>query len=312
MTIYKQRYGKGFTLVELLVAMTITTIIVGILVSVTSVALDTWNRSRAELRAARQGKAMIETMARDFESLVIRRGNNFEWLHASFKPTTAGPNASPNAAELAFFSAVTDRYNGAPASGDYGDVSTIAYQLEYSDPFDSNTSDVETFILYRKILDPNATFNNTLGTPPAALNANSALLNAVDQPTAQISDQENFVCENVYQYTVTFEVEAVNGSGVSVRVPIQIGTGAGTVDQFRITGLKNEYNANAGFNFPNGVTQAQIESGRLVGINISMTVLSDAGIRQMRKRSFSNDADKSQFIAENSYQYSKRVLVPGS
>jgi len=38
----------GFTLMELIVAMAITTIIVSVLVSVTSIAMDTWNRSRSE------------------------------------------------------------------------------------------------------------------------------------------------------------------------------------------------------------------------------------------------------------------------
>ena len=65
---------RGFTLMELMVAMAITTIIVTVLVSITSLALDTWNRSRAELRASRQAKTMIDTMSRDFESLVVRRG----------------------------------------------------------------------------------------------------------------------------------------------------------------------------------------------------------------------------------------------
>ena len=74
--------NSGFTLMELMVAMAITTIIVTVLVSITSIALETWNRSRAELRASRQAKSMIDTLARDFESLVTRRGNNNEWLSA--------------------------------------------------------------------------------------------------------------------------------------------------------------------------------------------------------------------------------------
>ena len=46
---------RGFTLIELLVAMAITTIIASVLISVTAIAIDSWTRSRAELRAARQG-----------------------------------------------------------------------------------------------------------------------------------------------------------------------------------------------------------------------------------------------------------------
>ena len=114
MKTHSQPSRKGFTLVELLVAMAITSIIVVVLISVTSMALDTWNRSRSELRAARQGKALIDTMARDFESMVVRSGNNFEWLYANVAIPATGPNGnlSPNASELIFFNGATDRYNG--------------------------------------------------------------------------------------------------------------------------------------------------------------------------------------------------------
>lgn len=310
MTLRKSPSRRGFTLVELLVAMAITTMIVGILVTVTSFALDTWNRSRSELRAARQGKAMIETMARDFESLVIRRGNNFEWLYAAYQPTATGPkdsnNKSPNAADLVFFSAATDRYNGDTGSDKLGDVSTVAYQLEYTDPFNSGTSEVETFVLYRELVDPNDTFTTTLGQTYDS--ASTPLLTAVG--TGNIDEQNNFVCENVYQYTITFEVEVINNKGAQVIVPIPIGNGPGAVDTFRISGRKNEISPAP--SLPSEVELAQVESGRLAGVQISMTVLTDAGIRQMRNRNFGNADDKDQFIAENSYQYSKRVLVPGT
>ena len=72
---------------ELMVAMDITTIIVTVLVSITSIAMDTWNRSRSELRASRQAKAMVDGMVRDFEALIVRRGNAYEWVSA-ISPTT--------------------------------------------------------------------------------------------------------------------------------------------------------------------------------------------------------------------------------
>lgn len=104
---------RGFTLMELMVAMAITVIIVTVLVSITSIAVDTWNRSRAELRAARQAKAMVESMAADFEAMVTRRGNLNEWFTATSAKTLPGDKLlSTNAAELVFFSGSTDRYNG--------------------------------------------------------------------------------------------------------------------------------------------------------------------------------------------------------
>lgn len=85
-TPFSPKRAKGFTLIELMVAMAITTVIVTVLVSITGIAIDTWQRGRAEIRASRQAKSMLDTMAKDFESLVSRRGNNFEWLYEGGEP----------------------------------------------------------------------------------------------------------------------------------------------------------------------------------------------------------------------------------
>ena len=102
-SIHRKTSG-GFTLLELMVAMSITALIVTVLVSITSIALDAWQRSRSEVRAARQAKAALETMAKDFESLLTRSGNSYEWLSARVEPELksgggglAGPSRRPDA-----------------------------------------------------------------------------------------------------------------------------------------------------------------------------------------------------------------------
>ncbi|MCX8495292.1 MAG: prepilin-type N-terminal cleavage/methylation domain-containing protein, partial [Akkermansiaceae bacterium] len=107
----------GFTLMELMVAMAITSIIVTVLVSVTSVALETWNRSRAELRASHMGKMAVDYMARDLEALVVRSGNTYDWCQAILDPELSTPGIgdklkSSNASRLIFFTGATDRYDG--------------------------------------------------------------------------------------------------------------------------------------------------------------------------------------------------------
>ena len=103
-TFRSQPNRRGFTLIELLIAMAITTIIASVLISVTSIAIDSWNRSRAEIRAARQAKFMVDSIAKDFESLVTRRGNSYEWLSAKTPKTLPGNNTqkSANASNLIF------------------------------------------------------------------------------------------------------------------------------------------------------------------------------------------------------------------
>jgi prepilin-type N-terminal cleavage/methylation domain-containing protein len=296
---------RGFTLMELMVAMAITTIIVTVLVSITSIALETWNRSRAELRASRQAKAMIDTMARDFESLVTRSGNPNQWLSAEATTKTVGKQIeSTNASELIFFSAVTDRYDGnvgnVPANLG-GDVSCIAYKLEYKDPVSSGTSEFETFVLSRMLVNPDETFNNLLGK--------ENLVTAFSSYANNVGDPKNFVCENVFQFTVTFHVQVTQGTGTSakvVHVPVTIGesNSAQTTKSFKIMGSGIVTELSGGT-----VTADELAAGRLTAMEVSVTVISDFGIDQLRTRTFT-PAQKTDFLTKNSYQYTKLVQLP--
>jgi prepilin-type N-terminal cleavage/methylation domain-containing protein len=326
-----QTSRRGFTLIELLVAMAITTIIITVLVSVTAMALETWNRSRAEIRAARQAKSMIDTMARDFESLVVRKGNSFEWLLAKSKnpndsdfPKVNNDNnkASPNVIDLIFFSAATDRYDGnvgdtGPSGKDEGgDVSTVGYQLAYKDPISaSGTDDFKTFVLYRKLLDPDETFG--VDVTPGTLgktDLQAAFTSVIG--SNPIQEEINFICENVYEFTVTFHVRVTTTSGTppttttrTVRIPVS--PASNSVPKFSVTGAGNIVASSV-----NSATVDEIKSAQLSAVEISLTVLSDFGLKQLRARTFTNDAaaikKKAEFIAKHSYQYSKVVQLPGS
>ncbi len=298
---------RGFTLMELMVAMAITTIIVTVLVSITSIAVDTWNRSRAELRAARQAKAMVDTMARDFESLVTRRGNENEWLSAE-SPTSSnlGPSSlqSTNSADLIFFSGSTDRYDGniGSSADKGGDVSCVGYRLMYRDPVDQNGTNFKTFVLNRILVNPDETFKNLLGQKD--------LENAFNSYSSSLEDIENFVCENVFQFTVTFHVEVTQGTGSSaklVTVPVTVGqTSSGQVTKtFKIKGTGIEADVTS-----SGVTADEIKAGRVKSMEISLTVISDAGIDQLRNRPFSGN-QQAEFMSKYSYQYTKLVQLPG-
>ncbi len=296
---------------ELMVAMAITTIIVTVLVSITSIAMDTWNRSRSELRASRQAKAMIDTMARDFESMVTRRGNDSEWLSVvSSTSLPGGQLQSSNAAELIFLSSSADRYNGnigASNSADKGgDVSCVGYRLSYRDPVGSGGNEFKTFVLNRILVNPDETFTTILGQKD--------LTTAFSSYSNKLDDEENFVCENVYQFSVTFQVEVTKNTGSAaspvyqvLMVPVTVGqssTGHVT-DSFKINGQGIDTSASSG-----SVTNDELKAGRVKAVEISLTVLSDAGIDQLRNRGFAGD-QASEFIAKNGYQFSKLIQVPG-
>jgi len=308
----KSPLKRGFTLIELMVAMAVTTIIVAVLVSITSIALDTWTRSRSEVRAARQAKTMVDSMAHDFEALVTRRGNEFEWLKAKYDITDLGTStmSSSNASELIFFSAPTDRYDGdVTAATSKGDVSCVSYALKYQDPIQgpgTSANFLRTFVMYRLLVNPDDAFNDLLGQDD--------LETAFGAYTAQQDDLANFLCENVYQYTLTFHVTvnipAANGNpATTVLVPVVLGDSSGNgVTDFSIKGSGLECTLPS--NAPGGVTQAQLQAGRLTALEISLSVITDFGIDQMRNRTFGTEEAKQDFLAKNSYQYSKLVELP--
>ena len=302
---------RGFTLVELLVAMAITTIIILVLVGVTSVAIDTWKRSRSEVRAASQGKAMIDSMARDLEAMVVRTGNTYQWLYAetpSTMPAVSGLSGqsqpSSNALDLEFFTSVTDRYDGGigTSADQGGDISGVSYKLVYEDPLTSSTSsNYGTFTLHRTLVNPDKTYTDLLGKTDADFHT------AFQTFESGAKAAESFVCENIYQFTVTFLVEVSRASGSSTtKLIVPVTMGNNFVDSLKVNGDKIEVKGSV-----NGASTDEISAGRIVGAQLSLTVLTDFGLEQLRARSFSTDADRAKFFAKNSFEYSKMINLPG-
>jgi prepilin-type N-terminal cleavage/methylation domain-containing protein len=312
MKISNCKTSKGFTLIELLVSMIITTIIVMVLVTVTVTSLDIWNRNRSEVRASLQAKAMVDSMAADFESMVVRRGNDYQWLFAEFAPPADGPNSnqSPSALNLIFFSAATDRYDGQvgdPVADLGGDISSIGYQLIYKDPISELTADkYKTFVLYRKLVNPDDTFKDLLG---------QADLKAAFAPYAQggaepLDAVENFICENVYQFTVKFHIDVTATDAGGITTTKHLSLSLDDTQKFVVTG--NGITTDATMPTIAGVTDvaAAVGSGRITAVEVSLSVITDGALRQLRGRNFTDEEKLSDFIAENSYQYSKLIPVP--
>lgn len=304
------RRFRGFTLIELMVAMAITTVIVTVLVTITGVALDSWQRGRAEIRASRQAKSMLDTMAKDFESMVSRRGNSFEWMYAKIStdlPGTAA-NMSSNAADVIFFTAATDRYLGeiGTANDAGGDVSCVSYKLEYQDPVKgTDDEDSSTFVFYRLLVNPDETFKDLLGQ--------ADLKSAFSSYDNKVKEVQNFVCENIYQFTLTFQVEVTqpgSGNSAPTTVPVRVMLGedaAGTEMILRGNGLETD--ASVGSLKP-AVSLDELKAGRLKGVEIGITVLSDAAVIRLNTPNLKQDV-REKILAQESFQYSRTVELPG-
>lgn len=295
------RPRKGFTLAELMVAMGITVLLLTLLVSVTGVALDAWRISRNKVRAARQAKAALEQISRDFESMVARTGNNFEWFYAESDPNQPGPsnNKSPNAARIFMFTAATDRYDGDIGGRDDagGDVSAVGYQLFYKDPISNQReTGYDVFALYRKLVNPDDTYDDLLAQEDLEAEFDDS---DIDEPA-------NFVCENIFEMSIVFTVEYTeNASGnervIKIeRIPIVSTTGSTAKEEFRFTGNGI---------IVDGSDREPYARGRITSVDCSITVLTDNGIATLRRANFAGTALE-EFLEKNSYRYSKTILLP--
>lgn len=291
---------KGFTLAELLVAMAITVVLVSLTVAITGTAIDTWRGARNEIRASRQAKIMLDALGSDLESFVVKGGNTNEWLYAKSDIEEIGPEGkpSPNSALFVFLTAASDRYGGNVGNetdDKGGDVSTVGYQLKFEDPiFADQDERYSKFVLYRNLINPDQTFQGVLG--------NDTLEEAYSGYAGASSDSKNFMCENIYEFSVVFVVEYLNQSEEKelIRVPVISTSSINGVEKFVITG--NGIKADS--------LEPQYAGGSVVSVDLGITVLSDTGMRQLPNRSFKNNEAKAKFLSRNSYNYTKSVLLP--
>lgn len=311
----QSKIRAGFTLIELMVAMAITVVLLGILVYLTGVSMDTYRDSRNEVRASRQAKEALETISKDLESMISRRdGSANEWLYAGKETSTdMGPanKEITNTSHLIFFTGATDRYNGEAGNPDEdggGDVSAVSYRLVFKDQI-SNNDDYAVFSLYRHLINPGKwapAHTPASGEMPDTINTFDTLLAKPDLKVAYDPIKKydlaaaNFLVENIYEFTVTFLVEYTSGTpGVTKieRVTLRQ-NGSSNYTEFRVKGNKIEATG--------GAHAADIVNGRIVGAEVSITVLSDRGLTLAKK----SGLPREELIKKHGYHYTKTITTP--
>ena len=298
---------NGFTIVELLVGMTITLVIVGLLLSMTKIAIGAWQVSNNKVKASRLANEVFEIVGRDLEGLVIRSGNSFEWFDISenvINGEVLGPNPAEiinNSLELNFFTATPDRYNGQIESSPGGDVSLVRYRLAFQDIVSGPDGEKPVYSLYRARVEPDVVFTNLL----AESNLSTAL-ETLGQSDS-IRDVQNILADNIYDFTIgfTFEFTIDDGTKVFERVTVQVG---GSDNALSIKGDDILIGADrVPIQIPDGAAAPRIASA-----DISIFVLSDIGMKKLNVpgRPALSSAEFGEFLDEHGTSYTKSVLLP--
>lgn len=80
--------SKGFTIVELLVAVGVTTLLVSLMLGIVVNITKAWNRSSGSLEGGNQARMVLDQMASDLQAAIMRRDNNI-WLAATIQQASS-------------------------------------------------------------------------------------------------------------------------------------------------------------------------------------------------------------------------------
>ncbi|QQL44295.1 PulJ/GspJ family protein [Sulfuriroseicoccus oceanibius] len=285
---------RGFSLIELLISMTITSVILLVMLSLTATVADTWRKSRNKLFSNATARGAFERIATDLDSAYfVSRLENAEWFRVL--PDKSGlANGVVASGEdptwLMFFTSPTDRSSDAP-----GDVVTMSYRLVEQDPVEEN-GDFPLYSLYRAFpvdyanIDNAAkvTFDEVLGKPDLTAYWKSGAGEAFSRDSAYL------LATNVVDFQVVPMLRDATGKLVKVAPGTEVSvTSEGVV--------ANGVNLSA-----NGV------GALLYGVEVNLTVLDEGAIERVRDGTYEG-TEPEEFLQKRSRTYSRFIkLLPES
>lgn len=141
----KSKKPPAFTLLELLVAMAVLSILLVVLLNVVQSAATLWRNSENRMDTYREARAALQIMASDLANFLP--STNLAHFHTNISSTN----------QLAFLAMLPQASQGA---GDLGDVCAIGYFVGYGSKSPIGADSAQARNLYRFFLGSNATFSN--------------------------------------------------------------------------------------------------------------------------------------------------------
>jgi prepilin-type N-terminal cleavage/methylation domain-containing protein len=88
-TYIKTKGRKGFTLIELMVAIGVTALLVSLMLTITINVLGGWNKSSGSLTSGNQARLVLDMISRDLQGAIIKKDDNV-WLAATIQQSQTG------------------------------------------------------------------------------------------------------------------------------------------------------------------------------------------------------------------------------
>ena len=274
----KNRAKRAFTLIEIMVATVIMVVLVGLVIQITSEVLKVWTRSSGKLSANAEARIAMDLITQDLETAVFRN-NGQQWLRVD-APLPGGGQYSGQTVGLKLFSPALDRPAGP------GDICSIGYRLSYKQSY-ANGANV--YALYRRIVDPKATFDNYLGSASDTSSPQISLDSAALWADSLITADDNYLVSNIVGFKVlVYELDPATDQAVLING--SVADGELTVD----------------YAYGGDAALPEVSTNQLLYADVILTVVSDAGLEMLDHiDSIPEDADE--VVALHGEVFTRRV-----
>lgn len=323
MNLVSTKRRGGFTLVELIVAMAITSMLVLVIMQLTNQGIDLWKSVRQDVSTTTQSRTALQVISHDFESFQMVGGNNkYQWLSVKPDDKMEGlPNGLkiPRSVQCVFFACAPDRNPAVSSAGSLrsnyraarahnrdtqGDVNAIAYRLMFRDQVlnlpasdsDSNGA-YPVFSLYRQVIPPRVAFENLMGKENLA----------AAYVTYENDVEKNYLCENILEMNLMLDIRYADSEADAEK-------GRVTYDVVTVPIIKSHSTGNNVAVYGDRVVAAgrTYKNARIVSANISITVITEEGmaivnqVREGRRRA----PKAADFFAKYTRSFSRMVSLP--
>ncbi|MEO0795055.1 MAG: prepilin-type N-terminal cleavage/methylation domain-containing protein [Verrucomicrobiota bacterium] len=313
---------RAFTLIEVLAATGIMTVVILVVLTMTTNVVSVWNKSAGKLSSNFEGRVALKSMEADLQSLVLRSRPAVNWLQIQWeRPNTgSGPTVPYSFPTIYMVTRAMDRPQYRSTGETItGRTNTVVYKLAYQNPITGSTNNTAfpapMFALYRFVIDAENTFRfvtNSVsngdfqaavaGTHLSTTVGGSRFVNEdgveidIGNLDESVLTRENFLSANVVDFEVTIffrdnagNLQEINPAKTSPNGTTNFLIGSTSTGDFALV--------NNGRPEPNA---------RVEFIDVTLSVLSEEGVGVV-----TNDpsVDWDDLLAQYSTTFTRRINV---